>query len=62
LLPNRLIDDRLGVLIKGLPAAMVTDVRGNRDTTENVTFVCPPLERDLSIAPDQAAKLAKSTA
>jgi hypothetical protein len=61
-LPNCLIDDCLGIIVAGLPAAVVTNVHRNRDTAENVTFVCPLLKGDLLITPDQLADLAKSTA
>src|SRR5437867_2131466 len=61
-LPNGLIDDCLGIVVGSLPAAVVADVHGNRDTAENITFVSPLLEGDLLIAPDQVANLAKNTA
>ena len=62
MLPNCLIDDCLGIIGAGPPAAVVTDVHGNRDTAENVTFVCPLLKGELLITSDQVAYLAKNTA
>ena len=61
-LPNCLVDDCLGIIVGRLPATVVTGVHRNRDTAENVTFVCPLLKGDLLIAPDQAANLAKNAA
>ena len=61
-MPNCLINDCLGIIVAGLPAAVVTDIQGNRDTAENVTFVCPLLKGKLLITPDQAANIAKNTA
>ena len=62
LLPNCLIDDPLRVFVPRLRAAAVTDFHWNRDTTDKVPFVCPLPKCDLSIALDQAANPAKSTA